>query len=200
MVIPALTPDEITRAKAAMRRDSMARRDALDPVARTEAGHALAQRPLPIEIRPGMVVSGYGAIRSELNPLSLLRKCAAAGAQLALPCVVGRGHPLMFRAWAPGDPLKRDSWGLGEPLPERPQVQPDLLFVPLAAFDRRGYRVGYGAGYYDMTLNALRARKHVAAWGLAFAVQEVDRVPTEPHDARLDGILTERETIGFEPL
>ena len=92
-------------------------------------------------------------MKSEINPLPLMRKLAAAGAQLALPVVAGRGKPLIMRAWRFGQPLNAGVWGIREPKPDAPEVEPDILIVPLAAFDRRGHRIGYGAGYYDMTIN-----------------------------------------------
>lgn len=155
----------------------------------------VARRPFPVSVQPGTIVSGYAAMRSEINPSPLMRKLAEAGAQLALPVVVGRGKPLIMRAWSFGQPLVRGVWGIREPPSHAPSVDPDVLIVPLLAFDRRGYRLGYGAGYYDRTINALRARKAVIAVGLAFASQEVDAIPFTPQDARLDLVLTERESI-----
>ena len=134
-------------------------------------------------------------MKSEINPLPLLRKLAEAGAALALPVVAGKGKPLAMRAWAFGAPLASGVWGIREPNPEAPEVFPDILLVPLLAFDRSGHRIGYGAGYYDMTITALRARKSVAAVGIAFAAQEIAEVPTTPRDARLDLVLTERDVI-----
>jgi 5-formyltetrahydrofolate cyclo-ligase len=102
-----------------------------------------------------------------------------------------------MRAWTFGEPLASGQWGIREPVPEAPEVAPDVLIVPLAAFDRDGHRIGYGAGYYDMTINALRAKKKVTAIGIAFAAQEIPQVPATQRDARLDLVLTERETIDF---
>ena len=136
-------------------------------------------------------------LKSEINPLPLMRKLAAAGAQLALPVVDGKGKPLIMRAWTFGEPLESGVWGIREPMADAPEVDPDILIVPLLAFDRRGHRLGYGAGYYDMTLTALRAKKPIVAVGIAFAAQEVDTVPITPRDARLDLVLTEREMIDF---
>jgi len=102
-----------------------------------------------------------------------------------------------MRAWTFGEPLASGQWGIREPVPEAPEVAPDVLIVPLAAFDRGGHRIGYGAGYYDMTINALRAKKKVTAIGIAFAAQEIPQVPATQRDARLDLVLTERETIDF---
>jgi 5-formyltetrahydrofolate cyclo-ligase len=142
-------------------------------------------------------VSGFMPLKSEINPLPLMRKLAEAGAKLALPVVAGKGLPLVMRAWAFGAPLASGVWGIREPKADAPAVDPDILIVPLLAFDRRGYRLGYGAGYYDMTLTALRAKKRIVALGVGYAAQEVSTVPTTPRDARLDLVLTERETIDF---
>jgi len=134
-------------------------------------------------------------LNSEINPLPLLRKLAEQGAVLALPAVARRGKPLVMRAWQFGAPLDRGQWGIREPKPEAVEVEPDILLVPLLAFDRAGYRIGYGAGYYDMTIHRLRERKPVTVAGVAFAAQEVAKIPTTPRDARLDLVLTEREVV-----
>jgi 5-formyltetrahydrofolate cyclo-ligase len=181
--------------KAALRAAALARRDAIPAPARAAAAAVIAARPFPLPIAPGMVVSGYVPIRSEINPLPLMRRLAAAGAQLALPVVVGRGRPLLLRAFRFGDPLVAGQWGIREPAASAPECVPDIMLVPLAAFDRRGHRIGYGAGYYDLTITAIRARQRVIALGIAFAVQEIETVPATPRDARLDLVLTEREVI-----
>jgi 5-formyltetrahydrofolate cyclo-ligase len=181
--------------KADLRKSSLARRDAIPAETRAAAAQAAAQIPLPIEITPGMVVSAYSPLKSELNPVPLMRRLADAGAQLALPVVAGSGKPLIMRAYAFGQPLDSGVWGIREPFPDAEEVYPDVLIVPLAAFDHKGHRIGYGAGYYDMTINRLRVLKHVVAIGFAYAAQKVAVVPTEPHDARLDYVLTEREVI-----
>jgi 5-formyltetrahydrofolate cyclo-ligase len=134
-------------------------------------------------------------MQSEINPLPLMRKLAAAGAQLALPAVMGRGRPLVMRAFAFGDPLTAGVWGIREPAQDAPELSPDIVLVPLLCFDRSGHRIGYGAGYYDMTIAALRDKKPTFAVGLAFAIQEIPEVPKTPRDARLDLVLTERESI-----
>ena len=134
-------------------------------------------------------------LKSEINPLPLMKKLAEAGATLALPVVAGRGKPLIMRTWRWGEPLAEGVWGIREPKPEAPEVEPDILLVPLLAFDRAGNRIGYGAGYYDMTIARLRARKPVKAVGIAFAIQEVPAVPATERDERLDLVLTENEVI-----
>jgi len=183
--------------KAALRAEALARRDALPAAARQAAAEAIADRAFPVKVERGTIVSGFSPMKTEINPIPLLRKLADAGASLALPAIAGRGKPLIMRAWKFGDPFKAGQWGIREPMPEAPQVDPDILIVPLACFDRAGHRIGYGAGYYDMTINALRAKKKVIAIGIAFAAQEIDKVPATPRDARLDLVLTEREIIDF---
>jgi len=187
--------DLVVNAKAALRQQAMARRDALPADARKAAAEAIAGRKFPLSIAPGAIVSGFMPLKSEINPLPLLHRLAENGARLALPVVAGRGKPLIMREWAWGEPLAAGVWGIREPKPEAAEVEPDILLVPLLAFDRAGHRIGYGAGYYDMTINGLRARKAVSAIGIAFAAQEVEKISATPRDARLDLVLTEREVI-----
>jgi len=190
-----LSSDSARMQKASLRGAVLQRRDVMPAEERARAAEVAGSRPLPVPVQPGTVVSGYSPIRSEINPVRLLRRFADAGAQLALPFMVARGQPLRFRAWSFGDELDRGQWGIREPKPDAPELDPDILIVPLAAFDRRGYRIGYGAGYYDLTLNGLRAKKPITAVGFAYAMQEIDVVPALAHDARLDLVVTEREVI-----
>jgi 5-formyltetrahydrofolate cyclo-ligase len=187
---------EIQAQKAQLRTKILANRDAMPAAERAAAAETIAARPFPIAVT-GMTVSGFMPMKSEINPLPLLRRLAEAGAKLALPAIQGRGHPLTMRAYAFGDEFARGQWGIREPKPEAAEVFPDLLIVPLACFDRAGHRIGFGAGYYDMTINRLRGMKPVVAVGIAFAAQEIARVPATPYDARLDLVLTEREIIDF---
>ena len=189
------TTTPIEFEKAELRRDAAARRDALPPDARKASAEAIAARPLPLPIVPGTVVSGFMPLRSEINPLPLMKTLAEAGATLALPKIAGRGKPLIMRAWHWGAPLDAGQWGIREPKAEYPEVDPDILLVPLLAFDRAGQRIGYGAGYYDMTIARLRSRKAVTAIGIAFSMQEVSAVPAMERDEPLDFVLTEREVI-----
>jgi 5-formyltetrahydrofolate cyclo-ligase len=181
--------------KAVLRQEASALRDALPADARKAAAETIAARKFPLAITPRAIVSGFMPLKSEINPLPLLQKFAEAAARLALPAIAGRGKPLIMRAWEFGAPLDRGQWGIREPKPDAPEVEPDILLVPLLAFDRAGYRLGYGAGYYDMTVHRLRALKPVTAIGIAFAAQEVPKIPTTPRDERLDLVLTEREVI-----
>ena len=181
--------------KAQIRTAAFARRDAMPADERAAGAEAIAARGLPVAVTPSAIVSGFMPLKSEINPLPLMRKAVAAGATMALPAIDGRGKPLIMRAWAFGDDFARGQWGIREPKPDAPVVAPDILIVPLAAFDRAGHRVGYGAGYYDMTIRALRAKKKVIAIGIAFAAQEIPHVPATERDERLDLVLTEREII-----
>jgi len=181
--------------KIALRTAALALRDALPPGERQAAAETIAARKFPLAITPGVIVSGFMPLKTEINPIPLMKKLAEQGARLALPAIAGRGKPLIMRAWAFGDAFKAGQWGIREPVPEAPEVHPDILIVPLACFDRKGHRIGYGAGYYDMTIHALRARKAVIAVGIAFAAQEIPSVPATERDERLDLVLTEREVI-----
>jgi 5-formyltetrahydrofolate cyclo-ligase len=186
---------DIASRKAGLRAEALAKRDALPAELRAAAAEAIAAREFPVATKPGTIVAGFMPMKSEINPLPLLRKLADAGAQLALPAIAGRGQPLIMRAYRFGEDLARGQWGIREPKPDAAEVAPDILIVPLAAFNRAGHRIGYGAGYYDMTIRALRARKPVTAVGIAFAAQEIREVPATEHDERLDFVLTEREII-----
>ncbi len=164
---------------------------------REAAAKAAAKRGLPIEITPGTIVSGYSPIRSEIDPFPLMRMLAAQGARLALPAVMARGKSLAFRAWSPDDRLMLGPLGILEPSPAAAELIPDIMLVPLAAFDRLGHRIGYGAGHYDYTLAHLRKMKAITAIGLAFAAQEIEAVPALSHDVPLDYVLTETGIFDF---
>ena len=184
--------------KKALRRDALVRRGAIEPAARAAFAHRLAEEGLWLARlwRP-QIVSTFHPLRDEPDTAPLLTALAADGFATALPTVVGRRLPLVFRLWRPGDPTRAGAMSIREPLEEAPAVDPDLLFVPLACFDRRGNRIGYGAGFYDRSLAGLRAIKPVHAVGVAYGVCEVAAVPYETHDQTLDAVVTEQETILF---
>ena len=190
-------PNSTGGEKANLRAAALARRDALSDERRTAAAQAIAERGLPIDIKPGAVVAGYAPIRSEVDPTPLMRTLAAQGARLALPAVMARGKSLAFRAWSPGDKLTLGPLGILEPSPAAAELVPDIVLVPLAAFDPSGHRIGYGAGHYDTTLAHLRKVKAAVAIGLAFATQEVKTIPMQPHDVALDYVLTEKHAFDF---
>jgi 5-formyltetrahydrofolate cyclo-ligase len=180
----------VPEQKYALRKEMIAKRDKLSPIFRKQMSEKIGKANLPFDVPERAVVSGWFAMNTELNPYPVMKRLAEeSNAQLALPAIAdGR---LIFRAWVPGMPLQRVGFGLSEPGPEAKEVDPDILFVPLLAFDPRGYRIGYGKAYYDGGLSRLRAKKQIVAVGLAFDDQCVDTVPTEPHDQRLDYVITE---------
>jgi len=184
-------------SKGDLRAATLAKRDALSDEQRADAAQALARRKLPFEIAAGTIVSGYSPIRNEIDPAPLMRKLAEAGATLALPAVMARGKSLAFRAFSPDDRLLLGPLGILEPSPAAAEVVPDIMLVPLAAFDRLGHRIGYGAGHYDYTLAYLRKIKAITAIGLAFAAQEIEAVPALAHDVALDFVLTETKAFDF---
>jgi 5-formyltetrahydrofolate cyclo-ligase len=191
------TAQNIQADKATLRSEALARRDAMPAEARVKAVETVTQRPFPVTVPNGAIVSGFSPIKTEFNPVPLMRKLADAGASLALPVVAGRGLPLTMRAWKFGDAMASGVWGIREPKPEAPEIFPDILLVPLAAFDRDGHRIGYGAGHYDRTIARLREMKKVVAIGICFAVQEIEHVPATAFDQRLDLVLTENEIVDF---
>ena len=192
-----MSSPRLAQTKADLRAAALAVRDALDDEQRASAARKIAARGLPIKVARGTIVSGYMPIRSEIDPTPLLRKLAAKGARLALPAVMARGKSLAFRAWSPDDRLLMGPLGILEPSPAATEIVPDIMLVPLAAFDCQGHRIGYGAGHYDFTLAHLRRVKVITAIGLAFAAQEIEAVPALSHDERLDYVLTETKVFDF---
>jgi len=192
----------MAHTKLEIRRHALARRDLVTHEEAHAAAAAIARRGLALveelAAKAGLetpVVSVYWPIRSELNTRPLIDALAGKGYRVVLPVMHKVKQPLVFRDFSPGDDLVKGPFGLSEPAEEKTARDPDILFSPLAAFDRKGYRLGYGGGIYDATLAELRPRKRVTAIGVAYSCQEADGVPTEPHDQRLDYLLTERETI-----
>ena len=183
--------------KAALRREMLGRRDAIRPDMRIEksllaADHALSLAPLA-GLVPGTVVSGFLPIRSEIDARPLMDALRRAGARLCLPAVIDR-ETIEFRELTRTTALVDTGFGTVGPGPDVPVLRPEILVVPLAAFDRRGGRLGYGAGYYDRAAAGLGA----VLVGLAFAEQEVAHVPTEAHDVPLDAVATDAEAFMTE--
>lgn len=175
-----------------------ARRDAIDlneraSAAASLAAHVMVRLAFPV----GACIAGYFPFRSEFDVLPLLRVLHESDRTLALPVVTGRKEKLSFRRYRPADALAMNELGIPEPGPEAEAVMPTHILVPLLAFDDRGYRLGYGGGYYDRTLAAFRAGgHHVATIGIGFDLQRLDRVPCVANDERLELIATERELYG----
>jgi len=187
---------ETAEAKQALRDYARARRRLIHDQAGEAAGEVAAARFLDsIPRNAKSVVALSMPIADEFDTRPLIEKLAAGGTPCALPVIVKAGAPLQFRAYHPGDVLLPGRLGILEPGPEAEAVTPTVFIVPLLAFDREGFRLGYGGGYYDRTLRAARAARSVLAVGLGFAAQEVEEVPHEPSDEALDWIVTEREII-----
>lgn len=183
-------PSDKTKLRTVLRR----RRRALAAASPDAAMQAAALAPIE-RLAPLAWFAAYHAIGSELDPAPLAARLVAAGGRLAMPVTLGADQPLIFRAQRAGDLPLADAFGAPSPPPEAPQVRPDLVICPLLAFDRRGGRLGQGGGHYDRTLEALRAAGPVFVLGLAYAGQEVEALDIEPHDQRLDAILTENGYI-----
>jgi len=178
-------------AKARLRRTALLRRAQAASGAGDCAGRAIARHGLAwLAPSPPGAVSGYWPVRSEIDARPLLTALFEAGWQVLLPFIAEPGADMVFRTWQPGLVMPEGFYGIAEPPPECEAFEPDVLLVPLLAFDGAGYRLGYGGGYYDRKLAALRQAGRITAIGLAFDEQEVAKIPREPHDQRLDGILT----------
>ena len=186
----------LAETKRALRREAKARRSVANERLADEAGERVrAHFAARIKPPPDAVIGGYWPFDAELDAAPLLTHLHGLGHSCAVPAVAGPDEPLVFRAWRPGDQLLAGRLGEPRPDPDAPELRPNVLLVPLLAFDRAGYRLGYGGGYYDRTLAVLRDIGTVLAVGLAYAAQEVDTVPRDARDARLDWIVTEREAI-----
>lgn len=187
---------DIAEVKRKARSAASKRRAEAHDQLKGSAGLALAARGLPDGIgMSGGAVSGFVPYKSEITVMPLLAALNAQGWRTCLPIVIGAEEPLLFRAWSPGDTLVPGLWDIPIPEDRAPEAVPDVLLVPMLAFDRKGYRLGYGGGFYDRTLEKLRAQKTVTAIGVAYAAQMVDDVPTGVFDAPLDYVMTEEETF-----
>lgn len=142
------------------------------------------------------VIAGYAPLKGEIDSAPLLLELAALGLDIALP-VAEANKPLAFHRWRPGERLAPGAFGAREPDARAPALRPQLLIVPLVAFDGEGWRLGRGGGFYDRTIAELRAAGPVTAVGVAFAAQRVPAIPRAAHDQRLDWIVTEDGAHGF---
>ena len=177
------------RAKAKVAREKAA-------VATPGAAESLCHQVLTsIPIEPSAVISAYWPKGPEIDARPLMTVLHGRGHQIGLPVVVAKGEALLFRRWQPGDRLEGGGFGVKIPSADKLVLQPNFLVVPLLAFDRRGYRLGYGGGFYDRTLATLRATGPITAVGVAFSGQEVAAVPRDSTDQALDWVVTEKEAI-----
>jgi 5-formyltetrahydrofolate cyclo-ligase len=185
---------DIAEVKRQARTAASKRRAGAHQALKDTAGPALAGRGLPAGLAPG-IVSGFIPYKSEIDTIPLMSRLSREGWETSLPVVIGPEQPLMFRAWRPGDALVPGAWDIPIPSQDAREVLPGVLLVPMLAFDRRGYRLGYGGGFYDRSLEMLRTLKKIVAIGVAYHAQMVDEAPAGPHDAPLDFVMTERETF-----
>jgi 5-formyltetrahydrofolate cyclo-ligase len=192
------SPDDLAAEKTRLRSEATRRRDHLHETI-GDAGPQVARNfhenwSLP----SATVVSAFWPFRSELDLRPLLHRLHEVGQAIVLPVVVAKRAPLLFRLWTPDTSLEIDGFGVSIPPKSASVVEPDWLLVPLLAFDDKGYRLGYGGGFYDRTLAALRVRKSIFAIGVGYDGQQVDEVPHGPDDGRLDAIVTERRALILE--
>ncbi|MGA9659355.1 MAG: 5-formyltetrahydrofolate cyclo-ligase [Asticcacaulis sp.] len=143
------------------------------------------------------VIAGYWPIQSEINPLALLQMFEERGNRLAMPCLDAAGdtYSMIFRSFRLGDELVNGPFGIRQPDEMADEILPDVILLPLLAFDARGWRLGYGGGYYDRMLARLQAQKQIRAYGVAFSEQQLDEIPFEVHDQPLDGVFTNQGVI-----
>ncbi len=201
---PSLAPDAVLdREKDAIRALARVRRRAARQEAPADAGERLADRFEEAMAEMGLdqpsIVSGFWPLKDEIDLRPLLGRLHGQGWTCALPVVTGRGRPLVFREWSPGDRLEEGGFATRHPRRSQPEVTPHVVLVPLLAFDERGFRVGYGGGYYDRTLEALRRAGPVIAAGAAFAGQRMNDVPHGRHDQPLDWVVTEAMAMKVSP-
>lgn len=189
---------ETQALKANLRREASSRRR-LAHAAHPQAGLALMQHfKSAIQAPAGAAISGFWPMGDEIDIVPLLSQLHASGHPIGLPVVVGKGAPLIFRSWHPGLALVDGGFKTQVPPQSSPELVPEILIVPLLAFDAEGYRLGYGGGFYDRTLEKLRkGRTRPLAVGVAFSAQHVARVPRDHHDQPLDWIVTEKSAQAF---
>lgn len=182
--------------KAELRKELRERRRLVEPSQAASASLALRDLFLSsVALSSDALVAVYVADDGEIDPAPLVEALKAKGHRFCLPCEVPEGQPLRFRAYDPEDRLGLNRWAVPEPLHSAPFVVPDVLLIPLVAFDKNGRRLGRGGGYYDRTLAQLRSLKKPLVVGLAYAMQEVGAVPSEAHDAHVDAVVTEKEVF-----
>jgi len=193
-----LAPVTLVEDKRTLRRAMLAWRSGLDEEARRQAAASLLEMwGIERPVKTPAIVSGFWPMAEELDIRPLMVALVEQGCQLALPVVVAKRQPLIFRAWRPGDVLEAGVFGTLHPPPTCAVVEPDALVVPLLACDQEGWRLGYGGGFYDRTLEGLRRRKSITAIGVGFDAQLVPDVPRGPDDQRLDWLLTDKRACAF---
>ena len=182
--------------KPSLRAQALSARQGLPQALRSQAAQQLGQR-LGLFIPPGAsIIAGYRAINGEIDPQHGLSALEQAGHRICLPVIRRSGEALAFRQWSVGAPLQKGQYDIEVPADDAPECIPSILLVPLVAFDRSGHRLGYGAGYYDRTIAALRqASNALQIIGVGYSMQQLEHIPAQAHDEKLDAIITEKESI-----
>jgi 5-formyltetrahydrofolate cyclo-ligase len=182
--------------KKSLRADALAARERVRPDAAKTASMELAKHLVELIPWDESAVAGYRAVRGEIDVYEALAQLSERGHTLSLPVVISPHAPLVFRRWRINHPLQEGKYGIEVPPESEPEVVPDIVIVPLVAFDSTLNRLGYGAGFYDATIHQLRQlKKQVKIIGVAFASQQIEHIPAEPHDAKLDAVVTEKGII-----
>ena len=182
--------------KNTIRIQCLAKRERLNSFDASVANNALVLRLMDVISATATTVAGYRSIRSEADITGAMRLCLERGQKLCLPIIEAQDKPLFFRRWRMEETLENGRYGIEVPPINAPTAKPDVILVPLVAFDRSLHRLGYGAGYYDRTISALRAQeKTVQIIGVAYSMQETDAIPVDEFDQKLDVIVTEKEVI-----
>lgn len=186
----------LTEKKAEARTAAYARRKTAFGQGLDEAANAWLLGYLALHSEAG-VIAGYMPMRTEIDPLATMSVMHGQQKRICVPVIAGKDRPLEFHEWTPDCEMVEGAFGALIPVGTE-VLEPDLLIAPLLAWDRKGYRLGYGGGFYDRTLEQLRAKRPTIAVGFAYAAQEVPRVPRESTDQRLDALVTEKEIHFFD--
>jgi 5-formyltetrahydrofolate cyclo-ligase len=190
--------DELLLDKNNIRARALGARKAIRPEQAQEAAQKLSVHLFKFIPQTTRIIGGYMAIHGEISIAAAMAAFHSRGHTIALPVVVGEGKPLVFRKWQPGEPLEKGAYGIDIPPAGASEVIPDAVIVPLAAFDAAGHRLGYGAGYYDKTIPKMRAqKKDILLVGAAYAEQQVEKIPADEHDRKLDAVVTEKGVVTF---
>ena len=186
--------DETKRIQRIQAKQQRAKAFALNP----RAGEQVCQQLVDSKkLEPNQIVAVYWPLGDELDPMPLLNGLHALGHQMVLPVMLGAGKPLIFRTWHPNDVLLKAKFGTCEPSEDKHILEPDVILAPLLAFDGNGFRLGYGGGFYDRTIEKLRQNKPVLVYGIAYAAQAMPQVVKGPYDQPLDAIITELGVTSF---
>lgn len=185
----------VEEKQAARKAASKVRKDAAAIDGGAASMEILGHLQLTGILKAGQIVSGFLPIGSEIDTRPILVVLREMGLIISLPCVEAENAPLTFREWHPDDVLVKEKFGTMAPANTANEVDPDIILSPMLAFDRAGFRLGYGGGFYDRSLEKLRKEKPVIAIGVSYAAQEVNTVPRDTFDQPLDMILTEKEVI-----